>query len=358
MFRPGPSISLLDIKRWLTKEQIAPVLQDDYSDYFWSAGGSEALAQICDGLCRTKGEVINIYLPSYFCGQSLRHLRALPVNICFYSIDSELLPICSDIRMSHRVHPVHVLVHVHYFGSTRAKEVSQDLANELDAVLIEDCAHIISPYALDNWIGDFLIFSPHKHFPLPKIALVISKNQLGAITFNKNFRIPIVWFFKELIKKLINRRGPAKWEKKWTSQSEFLNSHDINFLTSRAAMGYLLDFKISAEQRYLNACLLVAQLSGVDGWKPLQQMDQNCAPYLLGMICDSAEIAERRFNIINQDSQVVMQWPDLPYEIQNTRFAEESLILIERTLFFFIHQKVNIKKMSNRFDNLINLPGF
>ena len=358
MFRSSPSLSLIDIKRWVTKEQITPTLLDDYSGYFWSAGGSEALAQICGDLGSAKGQVINVYLPSYFCGQSLRHLRSLPINLCFYSVDSELSPIYSKIRMSHRVHPVHVLVHVHYFGSTRAQESSRDLANELDAVLIEDCAHIISPYVLDNWRGDYLIFSPHKHFPLPKIALVISKDKRATITLKKNGRIPIAWFVKELIKKLINRRRPAKWEKKWTSQPEFLNSYDVNFLTKRAAMSYLLDFRISAEQRFLNSRLLVAQLSCIGGWKPLQQMEQVCAPYLLGMICDSAEIAKRRFNLINRSSQVVMLWPDLPYEIKNISFADRNSMLVEQTLFFFIHQKVDIKEMSKRLDDLINLPGF
>jgi hypothetical protein len=351
-------MNLIDIKRWSTKEQTAPTLQDDYSDYFWSAGGSEALAQICGDLGSTKGQVINVYLPSYFCGQSLRHLRALPINLFFYSIDSELLPIYSNIRTSHRVNPVNVLVHVHYFGSIKAQEESRDLANELDAVLIEDCAHIISPYALDNWRGDHLIFSPHKHFPLPKIALVISKNTRTNMTFKNYGRFPMAWFVKELIKKFINKRRTVKWKKKWTSQYEFLNSYDVNFFTRRAALSYLLDFKIPAEQRLLNARLLVAQLSGIGGWKPLQQIDQICAPYLLGMICDSAEIAERRFNIINRSSQVVMQWPDLPYEIKNTSFADQNSMLVERTLFFFIHQKVNIKEMSKRLDNLIVLPGF
>ena len=260
--------------------------------------------------------------------------------------------------MSHRDHPVDVFVHVHYFGCIRAQESSRDLANELDSVLIEDCAHIISPYALDNWRGDYLIFSPHKHFPLPKIALVISKDERADITLKKNGKIPIAWFAKELIKKLISRRRPPKWEKKWTSQSEFLNLHDVNFLTIRATMSYLLDFTTSAERRFSNARLLVAQLSGIGGWKPLQKVEQICAPYLLGMICDSAEIAKRRFNIINLSSQVVMQWPDLPYEIRNTSLADQNSMLVEQTLFFFIHQKVNIEEMSKRLDNLIRLPGF
>ena len=319
-------------------------LREGYEDYCWSSGGAEALAMICKHVAESKKQRINVYLPGYFCGQSLRHLRSLPINLCFYSVDSELLPIYSNIRMSHRVHPVHILVHVHYFGSIRAQDSSRDLANELDALLIEDCAHIISPYALDNWRGDYLIFSPHKHFPLPKIALAISKDKRATTTLKKNGRTPIAWFVKELIKKLINRRRPAKWEKKWTSQTEFLNSYDVNFFTRRAAMSYLLDFRISAEQRFLNSRLLVAQLSDIGGWKPLQQMEKICAPYLLGMICDSAEIAKRRFNLINRSSQIVMQWPDLPYEIKNTSFADQNSMLVEQTLFFFIHQKVNIKE--------------
>ena len=102
MFRSGPSVSLIDIKRWVTKEQTTPTLLDDYSDYFWSAGGSEALAQICGDLASAKGQVINVYLPSYFCGQSLRYLRSLPIKLCFYPLDAALLPDYAKIKASHK----------------------------------------------------------------------------------------------------------------------------------------------------------------------------------------------------------------------------------------------------------------
>ena len=59
------------------------------------------------------------------------------------------------------------------------------------------------------------------------------------------------------------------------------------------------------------------------------------------MLCESEEIAKRRFNIINEKSQFVMQWPDLPSEIKNTNVEDESCLLVDRTLFFFNHQQID-----------------
>ena len=54
-----------------------------------------------------------------------------------------------------------------------------------------------------------------------------------------------------------------------------------------------------------------------------------------------------------------MQWPDLPLEIKDyPRLESQSIDLLGRILFFFIHQKINIDELSEKIDRIISKPNF
>ena len=358
MFGLIPSLYSSDIKRWFRSKGKSLTLREGYEDYCWSSGGAEALAMICKHVAESKKQRINVYLPGYFCGQSLRYLRSLPIKLCFYPLDAALLPDYAEIKASHKDFSVDILVHVHYFGSTAGQKTSRNLANDLNATLIEDCAHVISPYALTDWKGDYLVFSPHKHFPLPKIALVISKSSRG-ITKPQNAGIfPISWFLKQIFKKVRFARSPTQWGKVWSEKSEDLKFIGSHLLTQKVTSNYLCDFKNSADQRTLNTTALLNHFSVISGWRPLQEFKKITSPYLVGMVCESEEIARRRFNIINEKSQFVMQWPDLPFEIKNTNVEGESCLLVDRTLFLFNHQQIDPDCLLNEIVKLTKRKGF
>jgi hypothetical protein len=117
MFGLIPSLYSSDIKRWFRNKGKSLTLREGYEDYCWSSGGAEALATICKHVAKSKKREINVYLPGYFCGQSLRYLRSLPIKLCFYPLDAALLPDYSKINASHKDFSVDIFVHVHYFGS-------------------------------------------------------------------------------------------------------------------------------------------------------------------------------------------------------------------------------------------------
>ena len=67
--------------------------------------------------------------------------------------------------------------------------------------------------------------------------------------------------------------------------------------------------------------------------------------YILGFICDDRDLAKKRFEILNSEVQIAMIWPDLPTEImQLPEILDFCLERTERTLFFFIHQGIEIAK--------------
>ena len=345
MFGPVPELDLRDVKRWFRSSK--HILEDfeGYEDHFWSSGGAESLATLCEDISLSEERVINVYVPAYFCGQSLRFLRSPNIKLYFYPLNEKYLPESSSIISASKINSVDVLVHVHYFGSIQGQEKSRSLADSLGAILIEDCAHIISPFIMNSFVGDYLIFSPHKHFPLPKSSLVISKNKTKLKLRKKKDRFPVLWFLKGLLKLIIRKRTPAKWGRIWSNNSEKLNSLDLNDFVKNLATNYLLDYKIFTEKRTNNQTKIAKILSNFENWKPILAKEQIEAPYLLGMICDSEEIARKRFNFLNRRSQIVMQWPDLPIEIKDTDFQDQSCKLVDRTLFFFSHQKIEVDFM-------------
>ena len=81
-------------------------------------------------------------------------------------------------------------------------------------------------------------------------------------------------------------------------------------------------------------------------------------PYLFGMICDSSLIAQERFNTLNKRYKLVMQWPDLPNEIRDrTDVCEFSCDLVDRTLFFFVHQQLNTNQWQIEIKRAISQIG-
>ena len=78
----------------------------------------------------------------------------------------------------------------------------------------------------------------------------------------------------------------------------------------------------------------------------------------MGMLCDSAEIAKRRFDIINRKTQLVMQWPDLPLEIKDTDVEDQCCFLVERTLYFFNNQRLEMDGLLEEIEKLRRDKGF
>ena len=63
--------------------------------------------------------------------------------------------------------------------------------------------------------------------------------------------------------------------------------------------------------------------------------------------------------MLNQKTQLVMQWPDLPLEIcHDGKLVEQTTKLLDRTLFFFTHQQLNVTDMGKKIAQIIKQPGF
>ena len=173
----------------------------NYKYNYFGNSGSELLAKLIDNLNSFNKRKLNVYIPGYFCGQSLKYLRLINVNIKFYKLSNDLMPDYEYLELLTYQNKIDILILVHYFGKIRGQEKAINFSKRNNITLIEDCAHIKNPILFNSWVGDFLIFSPHKHFDIPQIGILFSKTKLDIII--KKHTNKYFWFLKKLLKRFI-----------------------------------------------------------------------------------------------------------------------------------------------------------
>ena len=357
MISPLPLLSFHDSKYWFSWLNEKLDLPLGYHKIQWFESGAKALAIICHHLQKKLDRRLNILLPSYFCGQSLSYLRSLPINFHFYQIDESNKFKANAILMEYQQGAVDIMVHVHYFGMVTGQEESRAVANQLGALLIEDCAHVISPDVSEKWVGDVLLFSPHKYFAIPSLGLAIFKEDLNLDKFKSRKRLQPVWIAKNLSKRVLRNAPRVKWNCKWSSEKKVLEFREPVNWHKNICSRYLSGWEVCGEVRKNNQTKLLSKLEKITGWKPI--LHEHCIPYLLCMQCDTRIIAKRRFAFLNQNFQLTMQWPDLPSEIRNNlKLMELAQDWVEKRLFFFIHQTLEEKKWLSEIDKATNIEGF
>ena len=298
MIWPVPLLSFTDHSHWFSSTPAHVTNPDGYVSFCWHQSGAAALASVCERIASEKGRRVNILIPGYFCGQSLRYLRSLPVQLNFYLLSKDLLPDYENIRRLDE--SIDVFVHVHFFGRVDGQQKSRLLANDLGAVLIEDCSHIISPLLASKWYGDYLIFSPHKYFPLPKVGLLISRFTLSDQGVKLNVTPTLVWLLRQIARRMFYKKKISNWGCIWSDTISQHQELGPSFLTSRAAISFITEFESSAIARRVNTNRLLVKLETVPKWRELYSFNETSVPYLVGMLCDTPALAAHRFKILNR----------------------------------------------------------
>ena len=363
MIRFSPLLNLKNLWRWLTVSPQMSFNLEGYGSEVWTQGGAEAFSCVCSSLLAASGKSINVLIPGYFCGQSLRFMRTLNVNLIFYPVTDELLPDYKEISNRLGGAKIDLFVHVHYFGITKGAAQSANFAASIGAKLLEDAAHILSPRIV-NWVGDFVLFTPHKHFVMPKVGLIFIKDNSIELKPNwapktKVIKALTIWFGKQVLKNFGWPSAKTSWGVTECNEKELLGNHVLSKNHIFIAMvNYERDLPIALTKRN-NAKLLLDRLLKVDKWTPLQEYQSIECPYIVGMVCKSIEIAERRFFKLNENARLVIQWPDLPSEIKfDKKVTSQSQLLVETTLFFTIHQHINQYEWLELIESIIKNEDF
>jgi hypothetical protein len=144
------------------------------------------LSRTCWSMCalveatsRLRGRPARVLLPEYFCDQTLWPLRHTPAKIEFYPIDSEMQPAFEQIGAGPET--VDLFFLVHYFGNAIDASRARTFCDQIGAYLVEDATHAIGPIDGIGEMGDIVLYSPWKFFPIPNAGLMMVRPRAAPL---------------------------------------------------------------------------------------------------------------------------------------------------------------------------------
>lgn len=161
----------------------------------WLSRSAWSLALIAQWRSRQSPESVTVWIPDFFCNASLRPLRASGARLVFYPVTDDLAPDMAACRSLAEPDRPDIVVLVHYFGRPTPAAALRDFCRLHEAWLVEDAAHVLRPVSGVGTTGDFVLYSPHKHLPVPEGAVLVVRPD-GAARLGeavKGFEPPTAW---------------------------------------------------------------------------------------------------------------------------------------------------------------------
>ncbi len=142
----------------------------------WLSRSAWSLVLLAHWRSQHKGNgPVSVWIPDYFCGDSLALLRKINVRLHFYPVTEKLLPDYPRLREHAKTAAPDIVLLVHYFGMPAPASEAREFCKREGAWLVEDAAHVLLPMAGVGTEGDFIIYSPHKSLALPDGALLLAR---------------------------------------------------------------------------------------------------------------------------------------------------------------------------------------
>ena len=346
---PLPLLSHLarSFVRTLRRDPSVLIRPSGYQSSLWLRGGAEALSFICRHIAKNHQKPVRLLLPSYFCGQSLRHLRHDGVEFVFYSLNDDLSPNTSSIEPLIDHQKANLFLHVHYFGLLIQTQGSAEFCQRHGVTLVEDCAHLSSPMNNMKFIGDFLIFSPHKHFPVQYGGLLLARSELNGLENQKQDQLSVSWYLKRLARRYFTKK--SFWQRR--------GDWKITFSDDKVAAKYcspspleidLVTEKInhpeeSTNKRRSNASKITALIDSDSSIQLLTHFQKHDVPYLVGLRFTELSNLQKFVKTLIKSGCPYMMWPDLPAELNVAECDfQPDILRTMLTLFLFVHEDIDI----------------
>jgi len=328
---------------------------------------------------------INVWLPDFFCNAPLEILRRTDVETVFYPLTEKMEPDMAACRRLAESKPVDLFVLVHYFGKPAPAAAARDFCKQHSAWLIEDAAHVFRPVNGIGRYGDFVLYSLHKHLPIPDGALLVVRTG-GPASFGggemKTFGLPdswpgqllklqrelrrsgkrvrahsIVWLFKRFLQKLGVRytyRSSAGFKENSNHghavPKTFANP-PMGLLARRLLAGLLPDLWVVSRRRQRNQMLWDFLLLDRDEKKfneisaAERPQERRWTPYMAAYRLDP-DTACAIFEQWRNRGLPASTWPDLPPEVieQHERHAK-AWELRHSHIYLPVHQSMSERSM-------------
>ena len=314
-----------------------------------------------------------IWVPDYFCNESLAAMRGLGVRLHFYPVLPTLEPDYKTIRKQAKDWPLDIFVLVHYFGLPCPAVEARELCSLKGAWLVEDAAHVLLPISGVGTHGDFVLYSPHKLFALPLGALLLVRpdgpseigeeritsfgpgkfwaKELSILNKRKwdsaaRYKLLMIWCLKRFLQKF-GIRSPLRLVNFFEDAGQTnLPPPSSGLFTLRLLQRCIRDKARIIAWRKRNEIFLdevVRQLM-FDKLEPQwRSRPEYVVPYQ-AMYKVSKPVAT--FSELRKLGLVASTWPDLPPEVLARPDAHATALSLRRSLIFVpVHQSLRWKKV-------------
>lgn len=331
----------------------------------WFSKSAWSLALITRWIqSESSADPVVVWVPDFFCNQSLAGIREAGAKIVFYPVDEGRLPdwtVCN--RLAKETKP-DVFIAVHFFGIETDLVGTREFCNRHRAVIVEDCAHVLLPYGKIGTIGDFVIYSPHKVLAIPDGALLLAKpsvmRKLGGKTegFAESWEsaqtaLPdgvassMRWVVRRVLLRLfpwLRKRGRLPVENKNVperGESRLPGSPGQSMLSRRLLLREIGRIESAGWRRADNAALLLANEQFVQGLPSVVGEPDRPFCYMLGVKAESGDAFRRLYLDAATCRVPISVWPDLPPEVLAKE--EEHPVAVDQfrtTAYFPVHQTI------------------
>jgi hypothetical protein len=338
---------------------------------------------------RATSAQLTAWLPDFFCNSSLDPLRLTGLKLLFYPLTPEMQPDMAACRALAEAAPPDLFVLVHYFGRPSHPASARDFCRHHGAWLIEDAAHVLRPVGEVGTGGDFVMYSPHKHLPLPDGAvLVVRPNGPGVLGREgiATLGLPATWTDQLVDLQLqmgvaVKSSETSAWlwlgkrvaQKLGFSRMRVAGAPFVESLVPESVEAPALIAPVPSRLgRRMLGCL-VGKLGRVARGRQRHQLlwdallvnggvqaedsldtaerpaYRDWTPYLGAYKSDSVSHAESMYRNWQKRSLPVTTWPDLPPEVMLDRERHAHAWNLRHTRVYLpVHQSLSVREMVRR----------
>lgn len=268
-----------------------------------------------------------ILLPNFLCSSITDALKRANIKYEFYDILSDFQININDLNMKINKYKSNIIFYINYFGFFQSDEVIsflKYLKKDKDCIIIEDNTQALFTRSNKNQIaiGNYIIASIRKWFPIPDGAVLYSQEDIKKVKIDNGYNEYMTkYLIVQLMKNeyLKNKRlDKEKYLHLLKESTDALFSdykiRNITEVSYKLIQNY--DFKLLCQKRRENYKYLYKKLLHIKHLKiPFELVDENVVPF--GFVI----LLKRRDDFLNycitKNIYCNIHWRDTENELSN-----------------------------------------
>lgn len=313
---------------------------------------------------RTTGnKTVTIWVPDFFCNESLALLRKMSVRLVFYPVnecghpDAEMFPAVTKDNWPD------LFLLVHYFGEQTPCDMAAAFCKAHGAWMVEDAAHVLMPIPGVGEAGDCVLYSPHKHLSIPDGAILVVRKdgpsalgaEIGGLKLldevvrdtlrdgDEFYRPIMVWLVKRFLQRLgirIQKKIPA-FANVVQAVSRVEDPPGMSSVAKRLLGRELFSLSKYAEHRVNCAANWRHVIHGIFPAEVCKVIPARGFPYLACVSAVDQATAEYLYARFHEVGIPVSTWPDLPPEVTDGVDHAVANHLRHTRLYLPVHQSLS-----------------